>query len=448
MMDHIRSDESLAQVMNVAHLPGILRYSLAMPDIHWGYGFPIGGVCATCATEGVISPGGVGYDINCGVRLVRTNLRAADAAPRMTRLVEELFRRVPTGVGASKAIKRLNRAELSQVCQKGAGWAVERGFGSPADLDYIEEHGCIEGAETAAVEERPWERGADQLGTLGSGNHFLEIGRVDEIYHPAAARAFGIEPGALVVMIHCGSRGFGYQICDDYLKVVQHAAQKYGISLPDRQLACAPVRSAEGRAYFGAMRCAANYAFANRQVIMHLARQSFLEALALREDELVFEPVYDICHNIAKLEQHDINGDGRLVCMHRKGATRAFGPGSQFIPERYRSVGQPVLIPGDMGRYSYLCVGTDRAMRETFGSSCHGAGRHMSRHQAMKVSKGHDMVRELKDRGIEIRATGMRTIAEEMPHAYKDVADVVNVMHQARITLKVAKFVPMCVIKG
>jgi len=448
MMETIRKDESLQQVANVAHLPGIIKYSYAMPDIHWGYGVPIGGVCATDIDEGVISPGGVGYDINCGVRLVATSLTYSDIAGRMKPLVESLFKHVPTGVGASKAISRLSRRDMEAVAKNGASWAVDRGFGDFTDLDRIEEHGCIAGAEPDAVGERPWERGADQLGTLGSGNHFLEIGRVEEIYYPEAAEVFGLRPGGIVVLIHCGSRGYGYQICDDYLKVTLQATEKYGISLPDKQLACAPLSSSEGKRYIGAMRCAANYAFANRQVIMSLARDAFMQALAIGEQDLGFNLVYDICHNIAKFETHLVDGQERKVCMHRKGATRAFGPGNPHIPELYRSTGQPVLIPGDMGRYSFLCVGTDKAMRETFGSSCHGAGRHMSRHKAMKASQGRDMIQELHDRGVEIRATGMRTIAEEMPHAYKDVADVVNVMHDAGITRKVAKFKPVGVIKG
>lgn len=448
MMEHIKQDKSLEQVANVAHLPGIVKYSLAMPDIHWGYGFPIGGVCATHIEDGVISPGGVGYDINCGVRLIGTALQESDVKPRIQALVRSLFHSVPTGVGASKAIKKLSKDELRRVCLDGAGWAVKNGFGSDAHIVFIEEHGCIPEADPKAVDERPWQRGADQLGTLGSGNHFLEIGRVEEIYHEEAAKVFGLRLGGIVVLIHCGSRGFGYQICDDYLKVTLNATEKYRISIPDRQLACAPLKSDEGRRYLGAMRCAANYAFANRQVIMHLAEHAFCEALALTPREAGFNLIYDICHNIAKFETHVVDGHEVRVCMHRKGATRAFGPGSEHIPDKYRPIGQPVLVPGDMGRYSFLCIGTEKAMHETFGSSCHGAGRHMSRNAAMKASKGRDMVKELHERGVEIQATGMRTIAEEMPHAYKDVADVVNVMHNAGITLRVAKFKPIGVIKG
>lgn len=448
MMEGIRKDKSLEQVANVAQLPGIVRYSLAMPDIHWGYGFPIGGVCATHAEDGVISPGGVGYDINCGVRLLATGLNADDVRPRMRALVAELFRQVPTGVGASKAIPKLDRKELRAVATQGARWAVRRGFGDDRDLDFIEEHGCLTDADPEAVAERPWERGADQLGTLGSGNHFLEIGMVEEIYDERAAAVFGLQRDAVVLLIHCGSRGFGYQICDDYLAVTQRASEKYGIALPDRQLACAPLRSDEGRRYLAAMRCAANYAFANRQIIMQLARRAFAEALRREESELGFRLIYDICHNIAKFETHEVDGEQLRVCMHRKGATRAYGPGNAHIPEVYRSVGQPVLIPGDMGRYSYLCVGTERAMRETFGSSCHGAGRHLSRKKALDAGKGRDIVGELRERGVEIQATGLRTIAEEMPQAYKDVADVVGVMHDAGISTRVARFKPLGVIKG
>ena len=448
MMEVIRKDKSLEQVVNVAHLPGIVRYSLAMPDIHWGYGFPIGGVCATDSTDGVISPGGVGYDINCGVRLVATGLQEADVKPRIRQLVKSLFHHVPTGVGASRAIPKLSKKELQAVTVQGAEWAVRRGFGKESHVDFIEERGCLAEADPESVDARPWQRGADQLGTLGSGNHFLEIGRVEEIYHPEAAARFGLRKKGIVVLIHCGSRGFGYQVCDDYLKVTLRATEKYGISIPDRQLACAPLRSDEGRAYLGAMRCAANYAFANRQVIMHLAEQAFGEALGLREGEAGFRLVYDICHNIAKFETHAVDGNDMNVCMHRKGATRAYGPGHASLPGMYRDIGQPVLIPGDMGRYSFLTVGTEKAMQETFGSSCHGAGRHMSRKKAMKASEGRDMIGELRARGVEIQATGKRTIAEEMPHAYKDVADVVDVMHDAGITLKVAKFKPIGVIKG
>jgi len=448
LMDDISEDDSLKQVQNVAHLPGITKYSLAMPDIHWGYGFPIGGVCATDAQEGVISPGGVGYDINCGVRLISTKLLASDVKDRMTNIVQHLYKQVPTGVGSSGAIRKISKNDLRKLVTKGAEWSVSQGFGEREDLEFIEENGCLNEANANAVSDRAYERGTTQVGTLGSGNHFLEVGRVEEIYHPQAAALFGLQQDSIVVIVHTGSRGFGYQICDDYLKTTIKATNKYNIEIPDKQLACAPLNSDEGKQYLGAMRCGANYAFNNRQVIMHLAEQAFLEALHISPRELGFDLVYDICHNIAKFEEHQINGHSQKVCVHRKGATRAFGPQSKYIPAKYTDIGQPVMIPGDMGRYSYVCVGTNKAMTETFGSSCHGAGRQMSRRQSKKQSRGMDMYQELKNRGVVIQASGNRTVAEEMPHAYKDVADVVDVMHKAGITTKVARFKPMGVIKG
>ncbi len=448
LMDDISEDDSLKQVQNVAHLPGIVKYSLAMPDIHWGYGFPIGGVCATDAEDGVISPGGVGYDINCGVRLVSTKLLASDINKDVSRIVQHLYNQVPTGVGSSGAIKKIPKAELRKLVTNGAEWSVSQGFGKPEDLEYIEENGKLAGADPDMVSDRAYERGTTQVGTLGSGNHFLEVDRVEEIYHPQAAALFGLQQDSIVVIIHTGSRGFGYQICDDSLKSTIRATGKYSIEIPDKQLACAPLKSDEGKQYLGAMRCGANYAFNNRQVIMHLAEQAFLEALNISPRDLGFNLVYDICHNIAKFEEHQINGQPQKVCVHRKGATRAFGPQSKNIPGKYTDIGQPVLVPGDMGRYSYVCVGTDKAMAETFGSSCHGAGRQMSRRQSKKVSRGIDMYQELKNRGVVIQAHGNRTVAEEMPHAYKDVAEVVEVMHNAGITRKVARFKPLGVIKG
>lgn len=448
LMQDISEDNSLQQVKNVAHLPGITKYSLAMPDIHWGYGFPIGGVCATDAEEGVISPGGVGYDINCGVRLISTNLLASDVKKDMNRIVQYLYKQVPTGVGSSGAISKVSKQELHKLVTQGAAWAVSRGYGEKADLEYIEENGQLDAADASVVSDRAYERGTTQIGTLGSGNHFLEVGQVEEIYHEQAAALFGLQPDSIVVIIHTGSRGFGYQICDDYLKSAISATGKYGIEIPDKQLACAPLNSDEGKKYLGAMRCGANYAFNNRQVIMHLAEQAFFEALGISPKDLGFNLVYDICHNIAKFEEHRINGQTQRVCVHRKGATRAFGPHSEFIPAKYTDIGQPVMIPGDMGRYSYVCVGTYKAMEETFGSSCHGAGRRMSRRQSKKMSRGKDMYQELRDRGVVIQASGNRTVAEEMPHAYKDVADVVEVMHNAGISQKVARFKPMGVIKG
>jgi len=448
LMKDIRNDQSLQQVQNVAHLPGITKYSLAMPDIHWGYGFPIGGVCATHAEDGVVSPGGVGYDINCGVRLISTKLRYEDVKDDIRKLVSHLFNNVPTGVGSSGAIRKISKDNFRKLVTRGAEWAVSEGFGRKEDLEYIEENGCLSNADPEAVSDRAYERGKSQVGTLGSGNHFLEIGKVDEVYHEQAAALFGLDKDTIILIIHTGSRGFGHQICDDHLKTTINATHKYNIDIPDKQLACAPITSEEGKKYLGAMRCGANFAFVNRQVIMHLAEQAFLEGLNISQRDLGFNLVYDICHNIAKFEEHTVDGHMEKLCVHRKGATRAFGPGSEYIPRKYTAIGQPVLVPGDMGRYSYVCTGTAKAMTETFGSSCHGAGRQMSRRQSKKQSRGKDIYQELRDQGVEIQAAGNRTVAEEMPHAYKDVADVVQVMHNAGITSKVARFKPVGVIKG
>ncbi len=449
MLEHQASEgDALRQVMNVAHLPGIEKYSLAMPDIHWGYGFPIGGVAATNLDEGVISPGGVGYDINCGVRLATTSLQFDEAQSKLQNLITKLFQNIPTGVGASGAIKKLSKSDLKNVLHKGSVWAMENDLGNQNDIVFTEENGTLRGADFNLVSERAFERGSDQLGTLGSGNHFLEVDVVDEIYDANAAETFGIFLNQIVVQIHTGSRGFGYQVCDDYLKVLLNANKKYGFNLPDKQLACAPIKSQEGQDYLSAMKCAANFAWCNRQVIMHLAKKSFLNSFNISESDLKFQLVYDVCHNIAKIEKHKIGNEEKEVCVHRKGATRAFAPGSNQIPTKYKSIGQPVLIPGDMGRYSYVAVGTEKAMEETFGSSCHGAGRNLSRHKAIKFAKGRDLVDELNAKGIIVQAKGYKTIAEEMPEAYKDVADVVDVMHKEGITRKVAKLRPVGVIKG
>ncbi len=448
MMQILKEDESLKQVINVAMLPGIQKYSIAMPDIHWGYGFPIGGVAATDVDEGVISPGGVGYDINCGVRLVRTDLKLRDVQKSLEKLVNSLFQNVPTGVGASGAIKKLSKKEMNNLLKNGSNWCLERGFASPADLDRPEENGCLKSADPDTVSERAKERGYDQVGTLGSGNHFLELEKVAEIYDESAAETLGLFPGQLVMMIHCGSRGLGHQVCDDNLRVMGKAMEKYRIELPDRQLACAPIQSPEGKWYLGAMAAAANFAWANRQVIQHQAKKSFLETLHLSERDLGFRLVYDVCHNIAKMEEHDIDGKLKTVCVHRKGATRAFPPNHPLTPQRYKSVGQPVLIPGDMGRYSFVSVGQQPSMLESFGSSCHGAGRVQSRSKAKKMGRGRNLLKEMHDMGVVVQARGMRTVAEEMPYAYKDVSQVVDVMHQAGISKKVAKLVPVGVIKG
>ncbi len=445
---YLQNDESIKQVVNVAHLPGIQKYSLAMPDIHWGYGFPIGGVAATDVQNGVVSPGGVGYDINCGVRLIRTNLHARQVEPQMQKLVETLFHNIPTGVGSSGAIRKLSPGEIKQILLKGAGWAVENDFGEEEDLLFTEENGCLKQADPEAVSSRAIERGQDQAGTLGSGNHFLEVQMVDEVYDEEIAGIFGLFPGQLTISIHTGSRGLGYQVCDDYLKILVKAIPRYGIMLPDRQLACAPVQSPEGRDYLGAMAAAANFAWNNRQIIMAITRRTMLKMFNMSSDDFGFRLVYDVCHNVAKIEEHDIDGSRKKVCVHRKGATRAFPPQNSEIPQKYREVGQPVLVPGDMGRYSFVAVGTNQAMKDTFGSTCHGAGRVQSRTQALKAGKGRNLVQELKRRGVIIRAKGMKTIAGEMPQAYKDVADVVEVMHKAGISCKVARLKPLGVIKG
>ncbi len=448
MIESLRGDQSLSQVVNVAMLPGILKASIAMPDMHWGYGFPIGGVAAFDPDHGVVSPGGVGYDINCGVRLLRSNLTVDRIKDRMSDLVRALFHHIPSGVGSARKDVKLSQAEVRRVLDEGAGWAVKAGFGNREDLDYIEAGGRIPAPDPSAVSNRAIERGMGQLGTLGSGNHFGEIQRVDTIYDDEAANALGMFEGQIAVTLHSGSRGLGYQVCDDYLQVMLDAARKYGIDLPDRQLCCAPLKSPEAKKYLGAMAAAANFAFANRQMMTHMVRRTFEETLGMGPAELDIRVVYDVCHNIAKFETHEVGGVEKRVCVHRKGATRAFPPGHPETPEAYRAVGQPVLIPGDMGRYSFVLVGTRTAFRDTFGSTCHGAGRRLSRKAAARSAKGRPIVRELADRGIIVRSQGRATLLEEIPEAYKDVADVVEVVHGAGIARKVAKLVPMGVIKG
>ena len=447
ILKDVKIDESPRQVANVAHLPGIIRNSLAMPDMHWGYGFPIGGVAATGLEDGVISPGGVGYDINCGCRLLTTDLVKEDVEARLSDLVAVLFSTVPCGVGSTGEIK-LSKADERKVLVDGAAWAVKQGFGAPEDIEYTEERGAMQGADPAAVSERALARGKEQLGTLGSGNHFLEVDLVEEVYNAAAAGAFGLERGQVCVMLHSGSRGFGYQVCDDYLREMGKAVSKYNISIPDRQLASAPVKSPEGEAYFAAMACAANYAWANRQCLMHWTRLAFEKALRMSPGDLKMKLVYDVCHNIAKFETHEVEGVRKKVCVHRKGATRAFPPGHPDVPEAYRHVGQPVLIPGDMGTSSYVLVGTDLAMQETFGSTCHGAGRVRSRSQSKRMTDANRVISDLRKKGILVMARGKKTIAEEAPDAYKDIDRVVDVVHNAGISKKVAKLRPLCVIKG
>ena len=447
MIKDIRSDRAAEQVANVAFLPGIVKASMAMPDIHWGYGFPIGGVAATDVDAGgVVSPGGVGFDINCGVRLVKTNLTEKDVRPKLQDLVYALHNEVPAGVG-SKGEIRISASEERKLLVEGSKWVVDHGYGRQEDLDYTEERGAVKGADPGAVSQRAYERGKNQSGTLGSGNHFMEVQVVDEIYDEEAAGVFGLEKNQAVLMIHSGSRGLGYQICDEYSKDFIHILSKYGISVPDRQLACAPVNSEEGKAYLGAMRCAANYAWANRQCLMHLARNVFEKVFQMGPKDLGMDLIYDVAHNIAKIEKYNINGKERTLCVHRKGATRAFPPGHPELPAKYKKIGQPVIIPGDMGRNSYLLVGTKKA-EETFYSSCHGAGRRLSRSAAIKACRGRSISRELEEKGIIVKSSGRETLAEEAPEAYKDVNEVVNIVQGAGISKRVCRMRPLGAIKG
>jgi tRNA-splicing ligase RtcB len=435
---------AIHQLANVATMPGIIRNSLAMPDIHWGYGFPIGGVAAFGMEDGVISPGGVGFDINCGVRILTTPLKREDLTKRQE-LIERLFSAVPTGVGAKSSL-RLAEKDLTKMLISGSKWAVSQGFGLEEDVRHCEEQGAMEGADPDAVSDKARQRGMPQSGTLGSGNHFLEIQEVEEVYDSAAATAFGIRAGQICVMIHCGSRGLGHQVCTDYLKILEGATKKYGITLPDRQLACAPLSSPEGRRYFGAMAASANYAWANRQVIMHMVREVFSRMFEIPHEEMHL--VYDVAHNVAKFEEHRIDGQRIRVCVHRKGATRAFGPGSADLPPAYSESGQPVIIPGSMGTPSFLLHGTEMAMEKTFGSTCHGAGRVMSRTRAKKTLSGNQVRRELAEEGIIVKAHHPGAIADEAPEVYKPSTEVVRVVHEAGISRLVARFTPLGVIKG
>ncbi|MEW6666469.1 MAG: RtcB family protein [Thermodesulfobacteriota bacterium] len=443
----LEKDQSLLQVANVATLPGIVRHSLAMPDIHWGYGFPIGGVAAFSVDEGVVSPGGVGYDINCGCRLMTTALRADEIRPLLKGLVAALFKSVPSGVG-SRGPVHLTPGEEARVVAEGASWAVKKGYGLQEDLERTEDHGTMEGADPATLSDRAVKRGLDQLGTLGSGNHFLEIQVVEQTYDPESAADFGLFEGQVTVTIHSGSRGLGHQICDDFIKEMgsQHSIPDF--RLPDRQLVCAPLQSDLGRRYLSAMACAANYAWANRQILMHLTQETFLAHLSISPRDLGMRLLYDVCHNIAKMERHRIGGEEMRVCVHRKGATRSLPPGHPDVPQCYRRSGQPVLIPGDMGTQSFVLAGAPGAMEESFGSSCHGAGRLLSRGQAIKAAKGRAINRELEDRGIFVQSRGIRTLKEEIPEAYKDVSQVVEVVHGAGLAKKVARLRPLGVIKG
>ncbi|MGE3181262.1 MAG: RtcB family protein [Phycisphaerae bacterium] len=448
LIDQIREDQAPEQVANVATLPGIVGWSLAMPDIHWGYGFCIGGVAATDPEEGgVISPGGVGYDINCGVRLIRTSLKHKRAEKKIDKLVDQLFRDVPCGVGQGGRVA-FNESELRELMDRGAEYVVQRGFGWDSDVENTEARGRLADARPDFVSQTALERGKKQCGTLGSGNHFLEVQVVEEIFDADAAKAMGLKEGNITVMIHSGSRGLGYQVCEDTLQEFRGVPEKYGIELPDKQLVCAPVNSDEGQRYLGAMRAAANFAWCSRQIMTHLTREAFARVFDVSDDELGMSLVYDVAHNIAKMEPYAVDGAVKPLCVHRKGATRAFPPGHPEIPQQYAEVGQPVLVPGDMGRASYVLVGQPGSMVHTFGSCCHGAGRQMSRSAAIRASKGRSIKKELRDRGVYARARGRTGLEEEQPEAYKDVSKVVDVVHKAAIAKKVARLRPVGVIKG
>jgi tRNA-splicing ligase RtcB len=447
LLEEATRDQSLDQLVNTATLPGIVQHALAMPDIHQGYGFPIGGVVATELPRGVISPGGVGYDINCGVRLLGSRMAREEIEPYINDVATALYHNCPSGVGV-KGHLRLSRKELDEVAVDGSRWALKKGYARREDVERTEERGQLAGADPGQVSERAKQRGMPQVGTLGAGNHFVEVDVIDEVYDDEAAAAMGLRLGNIAVQIHCGSRGFGHQVCDDYVKRLQPAVQKYGLRLPDRQLVCAPFESPEGQAYFGAMACAANYAFANRQVLAHYARLSFEQTLAGKVDDWDLFQVYDIAHNIAKVETHEVDGEKKRVCVHRKGATRAFGPGFEGLPAEYREIGQPVLVPGSMGTMSFVLVGTEDSMAQTFGSTCHGAGRTMSRSQAKKKVHGGRLIDQLARDGIVVRAGSLKGLAEEAPMAYKEVDNVVQVVHGAGIARKVARLRPLAVIKG
>jgi len=447
LIQAVREDQSLIQVANVATLPGIVGHSLAMPDIHWGYGFPIGGVAAFDLEDGIVSPGGVGYDINCGCRLMTTRLRADEIRPSMRNIVSALFQNIPSGVGATGPI-RLSKGDQAKVAVRGAAWAVQQGFGCAEDLERTEDQGVMEGADPSVLSARSIQRGKNQLGTLGSGNHFVEVQVVDEIYDLEKAHAYDLFEGQVTILIHSGSRGFGHQVCDDFLKEMSRHVLQESLVLPDRQLACAHIKSDLGRRYFAAMACAANYAWANRQILMHWTQETLQQLLSIRPGELGMKLLYDVCHNIAKKEQHMLDGNRVTLCVHRKGATRALPPGHPLLPGIYRDVGQPVLIPGDMGTHSYVLSGAEGAMSQSFGSSCHGAGRVLSRSKALKIAKCRAIHRELEDKGILVQSRGKRTLKEEMPEAYKDVSRVIDVVHKAGLAHKVARLTPLGVIKG
>lgn len=447
LMESIRNDNAAQQVKNVAHLPGICKYSMAMPDIHWGYGFPIGGVAAMDMDDGVISPGGVGYDINCGVRVLKTSLTYEDIKGKIKDITNRIYSNVPSGVGSTGDV-RITDSQLRKLLLDGVAWAVRNGFGWDADIEYTEERGCLEGADPDILSDRALSRGKPQLGTLGSGNHFVEIQRVDEIFNRDIAAILGIEENQITVMIHTGSRGLGHQVCSDWVKELQKATGKYKIELPDRELICAPIKSKEGREYISAMKAAANFAWVNRQIIMSKIRCVFSESFGKSSESLKMNLIYDVAHNIAKFENHVVDGEEKRLCVHRKGATRAFPPNHPDLPPRYRSTGQPVLIPGDMGTASYILTGTEESMKITFGSTCHGAGRLMSRRQAIKATGGRNVTNELAEKSIYIRADSIKTIREETPDAYKNIDEVVRTVDELGISRKIARTVPVAVVKG
>ncbi|MBP7020468.1 MAG: RtcB family protein [Planctomycetes bacterium] len=448
-LNDLYEDECLQQVINVAHLPGIVGYSLAMPDIHWGYGFPIGGVAAMDFEEGVITPGGIGFDINCGVRLIRTDLQLEQIQPHIHDIVNQLFSNIPSGLGSKNRL-RLNANELCQILSKGAAWTVSQGYTDKETLEYIESKGTMPNADPDVISSRAMERGLNQIATLGSGNHFLEIDIIDEIYDQKIANVLQLSKNQIMFQVHTGSRGLGYQICEDYIKKMTKAMKKYNIEVPDKQLCCAPIQSPEGQEYLSAMACAANFAFVNRQMIQYYIQETMLHALGFTPNELNMTLIYDICHNIGQIEEHIFQGVQRKVLIHRKGATRAFGPHHPTLPNSYKTIGQPVLIPGDMGRYSFLLVGTQKAMEETFGSACHGAGRKLSRGQALKQFKSRNLRQEFKEKGIVVRdgSKDGKGLYEEISEAYKDVEDVVDIMQDSGICKKVVRLRPIGVIKG
>ena len=448
LIKNIYGDDSIKQLANVACLPGIVKYSLAMPDMHCGYGFPIGGVAATdIEGGGIISPGGIGYDINCGVRVMSTNLTLKDIAPRLDKLVHAVYSKIPVGVGGEGAI-RLNEKSLKKMLSKGAAWAVEHGYGNENDLNCTESNGCLPDADPSVLSQRAIKRGLNQPGTLGSGNHFIEIQEVDHIYDNKTARVFGLEQGQIVVMLHTGSRGLGYQVCDDYIRFMRSCPSKYGFTIPDRQLVCAPFKSPEGQQYFSAVCAAANFAWANRQYLMGMIRNIFEHIFNASAGSLGLNLIYDVAHNIAKVETHEVDGKKKQLCVHRKGATRAFPAGHSEIPAKYKSVGQPVLVPGDMGTSSYIMVGTRKAMEQSFGSVCHGAGRVLSRSAAKRKFTAQQIVDNLHKKGIVIMAKGKGTIVEEASEAYKDIDEVTASVEGAGLAKKVARMKPLGVVKG